>query len=98
MKAFSTQCPGYHEPAIPVLSRLFAAVRTNVRCPACGVSFSLSRWPRVVHLALGEAAVAVGFVASLMLETPLYLGLAAVSWFGFGIALPLSESDAGTKP
>jgi hypothetical protein len=33
-----------------------------------------------------------------MLETPLYLGLAAVSWFGFGIALPLSESDAGTKP
>ncbi len=55
---------------------------------------SLSRWPRVIHLALGETAVAVGFIASLMLETPLYLGLASVSWFGFGVALPLSESDA----
>jgi hypothetical protein len=48
----------------------------------------------VAHLLFGEFAVAGGFVASLSFETPLYLSLGAASWFGFGIALPLSVSPS----
>ncbi len=101
MRALARRCPACHEIAIPLSSRLFAAVRSSVRCPLCGVAVSLSLWPRVVHLLLGELAVASGFVASLIFETPLYLGLASVSWFGVGVALPLSQfatNEAGTKP
>jgi hypothetical protein len=52
----------------------------------------------VAHLLLGELAVAGGFVASISLETPLYLALGASSWFGFGIALPLSVSPSAKRP
>ena len=94
MRALAACCPACREIAIPLASKLFAALHSNVRCPACGVAVSLSLWPRVVHLVLGELAVAGGFVASLILETPLYVGLASASWFAFGVALPLSHSPA----
>jgi hypothetical protein len=41
---------------------------------------------------LGELAVAAGFLTSMMLETPIYLVLASISWIGFGLALPLAEA------
>jgi hypothetical protein len=91
------RCPACGEAAIPLSGKLLAALRSSLCCPACGTSVRLSLWPRVAHLALGEAAVAGGFVASLLLETPLYLGLGAASWFGFGLALPLSSVPTPTR-
>jgi SAM-dependent methyltransferase len=88
------RCPACGEAAISLSGKLLAALRSRLGCPACGTSVRLSLWPRLVHLALGEAAVAGGFVASFLLETPLYLGLASASWFGFGLALPLSSAPA----
>jgi hypothetical protein len=46
----------------------------------------------VAHYVLGELAVAAGFLTSMMLETPIYLVLASISWIGFGLALPLAEA------
>jgi len=86
------RCPACLKRVIPIRHKLSAAVSSNIRCPACGASVRLSFWPRLVHLAFGELAIAAGFVASLSLETPLYLGLASASWFGLGLALPLSTS------
>jgi hypothetical protein len=91
----ATRCPGCDRAAIPLFAKLSAAVRSNVRCPGCGVSVGLSLWPRIIHLVLGELAVALGAVAAFGLETPVFLVLASASWFGFGLALPLSERTAG---
>ncbi len=39
--------------------------------------------------------MALGAVAAFALETPVYLTLASASWFGFGVALPLSQRKEG---
>ena len=95
MGRLAARCPGCQKATIPLFAKLSAAVRSNILCPGCGISVGLSQWPRILHIVLGELAVALGSIAAFALETPVYLVLASASWFGFGLALPLSERNTG---
>ncbi len=75
--------------SIPIHWKLFVAARRNVECPACGVAILFGYWPRLVHTLVGDLVLLVAFAASLWLGLPSLLVLAAGSWVGFALTLPV---------
>ena len=83
------ECPGCHGDEISARAKLRVALRSQVRCPACGVQVRLSLWPRVVHSVVGDLSVALGFAASLWTQAPAALVLSIAWWLALSLAMPM---------
>jgi hypothetical protein len=91
------KCPGCHQDAISPGAKLRVALRSQVRCPACGVQVQFGLWPRIVHTLVGDLSLLLGFVVSYQLSVPAPFVLSIAWWIALGLALPLSEREASEE-